>query len=185
MTRARYRQGLAWAIVVFAIVQASLAHAENRRIFSYDPANPATRAAAGAITFEFDQHLFSTHVLRIRATEGQATAELKGVGEDRLGRGGLNAAAAGKPEGRDIYEIEPREDGAAMIQALCPGAQTAWLAMDRLRANQGLRVLALGRAKGGPTRLCQTLDFNFRGEWRLPPGPSIDPRTVPHPHFPY
>ena len=185
MTRSAVDHGLAGLAAVLALAHAGLAEAENRRIFSYDPANEATRATAGPITFEFDQHILSTRVLRIRATEGQATAELKSVGEGQLGRGGLNAAAGGKPAGRDVYEILPKEEGAAMIQALCPGAQEAWLATDRLRANHDLEVLVIGRAKGAQARLCQTLEYTFHGEWRLPPGPGVDPRTVPHPHFPY
>ncbi len=167
------------------VLGAGGAHAANRRMFSYDPANEATRNLAGGLTFEFDQHLFSTHLLRIRATEGQATAELKGADEGRLGHGGLDAAAGGKPAERDLYEILPKEEGAVMIQALCPGAAQAWLAVDRLRANQDLRVLVISRAKDAPAKLCQTLDFTYHGEWRLPPGQSIDPRTVHQPHFPY
>ncbi|MHB8530633.1 MAG: hypothetical protein ACYC8V_14130 [Caulobacteraceae bacterium] len=172
-------------VMVLVFGTFSTAGAENRRIFSYDPADGPTRAAAGGLTFEFDQHLTSTRLLRVRATEGPATAELKRVGEGRLGPGGLNAAVGGKAAERDLYEIQPKEEGGAMIQALCPGAARAWLAADRLHANRDLTVLVVGAASGGPARLCRTLHFSFHGEWRLPPGPGVDPRTVRQPHFPY
>ncbi len=174
---------LALALVVVSV--AGAARPENRRFFSYDPANDATRRAIGAVTFEFDQHLLSTHVLRIRSTEGAASAELKSAGESGLGAGGLDRATGGKPEARDLYEILAKDEGAEMIQALCPGATRAWLATERLRANRDLQVLVVGREAGAPAKLCQTLAFTYHGEWRLPPGPGVDPRTVPHPHFPY
>jgi hypothetical protein len=185
MNRSRISLGVVGAAVVLLLLQAGGAQAATRRMFSYDPANEATRNLAGGLTFEFDQHLFSTHVLRIRATEGQATAELKSVDQARLGHGGLDGVVEGKPAERDLYEILPKEEGGAMMAALCPGAQQVWLAVDRLRANRDMRVLVISRAKDAPARLCQTLDFTFRGEWRLPPGPGIDPRTVHQPTFPY
>src|ERR1700722_2153798 len=92
MNRSRISFGVVGAAVALLLLQAGGVQAANRRMFSYDPANEATRNLAGGLTFEFDQHLFSTHLLRIRATEGQATAELKGADEGRLGHGGLEPA---------------------------------------------------------------------------------------------
>jgi len=162
------------------------AHAAALRIFSYDPADNDTRHAAGAVTFEFNQHLVSTTVLRMLATEGQASADLKPAKEAALGRGGLSALiGTGAPE-RDLYEVQASADGPAMIAAFCPGARRAWMALGRLKANRDLRVFVLGEdAPGATARLCRTLAFNFHGEWRLPPGARFDERQLERPKFPH
>jgi hypothetical protein len=129
--------------------------------------------------------LMSTKLLRIRATEGQATAELKAAPQDVVGRGGLSPLIGSQAIERDLYEIQPAEDGSAMISAFCPGARRAWLAFGRLKASQNLTVHVLGADAGGRARLCRTLEFAFHGEWRLPPGPAKDPDRLPEPHFPY
>ncbi|HEV2363833.1 MAG TPA: hypothetical protein VGS12_06490 [Caulobacteraceae bacterium] len=173
-------------LVVAAIAAGALpARAAQRRFFSFDPADAATRAAAGALTFEFDQHLFSTHVIAIRATEGEATADLQHVGEASLGPGGLDHAAGGHTDDRDLYRIKPDKEGGAMVSALCPGAKEGWVALPRIRADRDLVMLVIGRNAGGAAHLCHRLAFTFHGEWRLPPGPGVNPNSVPQPHFPY
>ncbi len=184
MSRARRVLALS-AVMALAAMGSITASAAERRIFSYDPADEATRTATGGLTFEFDQHLFSTHVLRVRATEGEATADLRSVAASTLGPGGVTAAVGQDPSEHDLYEVEPADQGEAMIQALCPGAKSAWLAFERLRANRDLHVLVIARSPDKPAKLCRSLAFTYRGEWRLPPGPGIDPRTIPTPRFPY
>jgi hypothetical protein len=176
-----------WRILaaLLLLAAATPAAGATRRIFSYDPANEATRTSAGALTFEFNQKLMSTRLLRIRATEGPATAELKPAPPEVLGRGGLSPLIGPTAIERDLYEIEPAEDGAAMISAFCPGARRAWLAFGRLKASQNLTIHVLGADAPGRARLCRTLQFAFHGEWRLPPGPAKDPDRLPEPHFPY
>ena len=172
-------------LAIVALAAAASADAAALRIFSYDPADSDTRHAAGAVTFEFNQRLMFTTVLRILATEGQASADLKPAKEEALGRGGLSALiGAGAPE-RDLYEVLPTGDGPAMVAAFCPGARRAWMAIGRLRENRDLRVFVLGDSPaGGPAHLCRTLAFNFHGEWRLPPGAKFDERQLERPRFP-
>lgn len=171
---------------------ASLAGAAQAavRIFSYDPANDLTRRTAGPLTFEFRQRLIFVTVLRVRSTEGQASADLKPADEGVLGRGGLSALIGDRAHERDLYEVEPTAEGLDMIHAFCPGSSRAWLAFGRVAENADLRVQVLGddpRAapRARHARLCQTLDFNFHGEWRLPPGPGVPLRDIPVPKFPY
>ncbi len=174
-----------FASLAAALALAGPAHASTLRIFSYDPSDAETRHAAGAVTFEFNQRLVFTTVLRVLATEGQASADLKPAKDEALGRGGLTALIGGAPE-RDLYEVLPSGDGPAMIAAFCPGARRAWMAFGRLRANRDLRVFVLGdTAAGAPAHLCRTLAFDFHGEWRLPPGARFDERQLERPKFPH
>jgi hypothetical protein len=156
---------------------AGSAHAANRRIFSYDPADAATREAAGQLTFEFNQKLLSTRVLRVRSTEESATADLEPAPPSAV-PGGTWRLVGPQARERDLYQILSAEDGPAMISAFCPGARRAWMAFGRLRANQDLRVYLLGDYPGG-AKLCRSLKFTYHGEWRLPPGPLMNPDTLP------
>jgi hypothetical protein len=144
------------------------------RIFSYDPANDSTRTTAGPLTFEFKQRLIFTTVLNIHSTEGQASADLKPADEHVLGRGGLSRLIGDGAQERDLYEVEPKAQGAELIRAFCPGSHRAWLAFSRLLEGRPLRVQVIGDdPAGGPARLCHTFDFAYRGEWKLPGGPGV------------
>lgn len=149
------------------------------RQFSYDPANEETRTAAGALTFLISQKMFSTRVLKLRATEAQATADLRRVDPSVLGR------SMERSSERDVYEVLPAEDGAALIAAFCPGSKRAWMAFSPVRLNQDLSVVVVGDspAGGGPRR-CHGFEFSFHGEWRLPPGTPPGFGPIGPPHFP-
>jgi hypothetical protein len=153
------------------------------RIFSYDAANDATRRVAGDLTFEFNQHLIFTTVLNIHSTEGKAAADLKPADERALGRGGLSRLIGEGAQERDLYEVEPKAEGAELIRAFCPGSRRAWLAFGRLAEARPLRVRVIGDdPAGGPARLCHTLDFGYRGEWTLPGGSGVPARDLLQPH---
>ena len=161
------------------------ARANSLHIYSYDPANAETRHTAGALTFEFNRHLVFTTILRVLATEGEAKAEVLPVSEQVLGRGGLSALIGTRAIERDLYEIQPQDEGVAMIAALCPNAHRAWLAFGRLKANHDLRIYVLGDSTpGAPAKLCRTLEYSFHGEWRMPSDARIDPGLVAPPQFP-
>jgi len=149
------------------------------RIFSYDPANDSTRSIAGDLTFEFKQRLIFTTVLNIHSTEGQASADLKPADEHLLGPGGLTRLIGANAQERDLYEVEPSDEGAELIRAFCPGSHRAWLAFGRLVEARPLRVQVIGdNPSGGPARLCHTFDFAYRGEWKLPGANGVPMRDL-------
>jgi hypothetical protein len=151
------------------------------RTFSYDAANQATRQSAGDLTFQFRQRLIFTTVLNLRSSDGPATADLKPAGEGALGRGGLSRLIGSHAPERDLYEVGAKDQGPELIRAFCPGSRRAWLAFGRLSESAPLRIYVIGdNPAGGPTRLCRTLDFAFRGEWRLPPPRIVPVRDVPN-----
>ncbi len=174
----------AW-LVAAAITAASPALADATRLYSYDPADAETKTAAGPLTFEFHQGLFRLTMVSVRATEAQATANLKPAGERDLGPGGLTPLIGARAPERDLYEVRPDQEGAALIAALCPGATRAWMAFGRPRLNRDLRVYVLG-AEDGPARLCRKLSFAFHGAWRMPGGRRdalLPPPYSPVPRF--
>jgi hypothetical protein len=151
--------------------------AAARRIYSYDSANPLTEQMTEAgLTFIFDRSLMTTRVLSILETHDVGQADLRPASQSALGPGGLGALIGPGAHERDLYEIVPKGDGRALIKALCHGADHAWLAFGPLRADQPLRVHALGHDPAtGRTRLCITLDYNFHGEW------AVGPPDLPQP----
>jgi len=165
--------------VIAALVAAAAgsARADAFRLYSYDPADAETRAAAGPLTFEFRKGLFRTVMVSVRATEAQATADLKSADERGLGAGGLKAFIGAAPQ-RDLYEVKTDQDGPALIAAFCPGATRAWMAFGAPRPYQSLRVYVLGPKDGaaGPIRLCRTLNFIYHGAWSAPPADKLPPR---------
>ena len=152
------------------MIFAPLARADPVRLYSYDPADAETRTAAGPLTFEFKQGLFRSTMISVRATEAQATAELQPVREGEVSATGLTPLIGATATERDVYSVKSDREGAALIAAFCPGATKAWMAFGKPRLNRDLRVFVLGpSANGGDVRLCRTLNFNFHGDWRLPP----------------
>jgi hypothetical protein len=175
-----FRRSLALAAV--ATLAAAGPAAAAVRIFSYDPANDATRTVAGDLTFAFKQRLVFTTVLNIHSTEGQASADLKPADEHVLGSGGLSRLIGPNAQERDLYEVEPKAEGAELIRAFCPGSHRAWLAFGRLVEAMPLRVQVIGdNPAGGPARLCHTFDFAYRGEWKLPGGRGVPSRDLLNP----
>jgi len=140
-------------------------------VYSYDPADPATKAAAGPLTFEVHKALIGpTKVLNLRSTEAAADAELRRASDRDLGPGGLTAVLGPRAAERQVYEIAPADQGAALISALCPGAKRAWLAFSEFGFNQPLKIAVLGASGASvKTRLCRTLAYDFHGEWSGPP----------------
>ena len=176
---------LASALVLLALSASAPARADAVQMYSYDPANTVTRRAAGALTFEFRRRLITTEVLRVDASTGQASAALREAADRDLGAP-IEALIGPTARERDLYEIRPEGEGAAMVRAFCPGADRAWLAFGRLRANLPLRVHVLGAATGSPAHLCATLNFEFRGEWRGPRvRDEVRQNEIRQPHFPY
>jgi hypothetical protein len=158
---------------VSALIAGALAGraAAATHIYSYDPADAATREAAGPLTFEIHKALFGpTKVLNLRSTVAAADADLKRATDRDLGPGGLAALLGPRAAERQIYQIAPTDQGAALISALCPGAKRAWMAFSEFGFNEPLNiaVIAAGAAPS-KTRVCRTLAYDFHGEWSGPP----------------
>ena len=167
--------GAAVAILLTAL--ATTAHAE-RRMFSYDPISPDAKRLTGAgLTVLFDQGLMGARPIKVLAT-GVPAQGLLIKGKDRdLGPKGL-AGLEGVDADASLYEIDPKaEQGRVYIRAFCPGATRLWLSFSRIAVRRDLRIQALGDdpKSSGPARVCGTLDFSWRGEWKLPDGRRPDP----------
>lgn len=185
MTGVRARPGMVLALAAIVAGAPTVSPAAALRIWSYDPANAETQHVAGRLTFEFRQRLMFQTMVRVLATDAQATAELRPANERELGAGGLARLIGPTAPQRELYEIDAKAaQGEAMIAALCPAARRAFLAFGRLRPYRDMRVYALGEDAAGAARLCRTLDFSFHGDWRLPPTGSLDARQLEPPQFP-
>ncbi|MEJ0065688.1 MAG: hypothetical protein WDM85_09800 [Caulobacteraceae bacterium] len=177
---------LAFATATAVLLVAAQPASAAVRIFSYDSANDVTRRVAGDLTFQFNQRLIFTTVLNIRSTEGRASADLKPADEHALGGGGLSRLVGAGSQERDLYEVKADGEGVELIHAFCPGSSRAWLAFSRMVEAKPLRVQVIGDTPGGGAHLCHTLDFNYRGEWKLPTTtPPIRPGDLKEPRFPY
>ena len=159
---------------------ATAAHAE-RKMYSYDPVSADAKRLTGAgLTVLFDKTLTGTRVTKVLATGVPVQGRLIGGREKDLGPGGLKAIE-GVDADAALYEIDPKfEQGKIYIRAFCPGATRLWLSFGRLGVHRDLRVQAFGDTPkdgpgGGSARLCGTLDFSYRGEWKLPAGARPDP----------
>lgn len=175
--RLEARLGLLATIASLAALAIAGPAAASKRIYSYDSANPLTEQMTEAgLTFIFDKSFMTTRVLRILETNDIGAADVKPASEGELGPGGLTAVIGPNARERALYEIEPKDDGAALSRALCPGADKVFLAFGPLAADQPLRIRALGHdPKTGATRLCITLDYSFHGQW------AVGPPDLPQP----
>lgn len=174
------------APALFALAFAAGPATAAVRYFSYDPANEATRRASGALTFQFNQRLVFVTVLRLESTEQRAAADLRPADEHALGPGGLSRLIGKTAQERDLYAVAAGDQGPELVRALCPGSTRAWLAFSRIAAGRPLRVQVIGDAPdGGRTRLCETLDFTYHGEWTTPaPTPHIRQEDMLTPKYP-
>ena len=162
--------------LTLACLAAGTAHAE-RKMYSYDPISPDAKRLTGAgLTVLFDKKLTGTRVVKVMATGVPVQGRLIDGREKDLAPGGLKAMD-GVDADAALYEIDPKfEQGKIYIRAFCPGSTRLWLSFSRLGVYRDLRVQAFGdNPKGGPARVCGTLDFSYRGEWKLPAGKRPDP----------
>ena len=141
------------------------------QIYSYEPASPAARSLTqSGLSFVFERGLTGgARIRKVIQTGDQGEATLKGASDKDLGAGGLRAALGKEAPAGGLYEIDPAEDGAAFVNAVCPGAARAWLAIGALKRFRDLTMQTIGRDKDAPAaRHCATLAFTFRNEWTLP-----------------
>jgi hypothetical protein len=158
------------------------AHAETR-MFSYDPISPDAKRLTGAgLTILFEPRLAGR----------QAD---QGAGHRRAGPGLAEATAArrisvpaawramdGVDADASLYEVDDKTaQGKIYVRAFCPGSKRLWLSFSTIAMRRDLRIQAFGddpkAARSEGPRLCGTLDFTYRGEWRLPNDRRPDPMS--------
>lgn len=160
---------------VLALLAAAPAQAAEKRMVSYDSASPqATRMTGAGLTFVFAKSFMRTRVLAVHATAVPVGVILDPAPEMNRKLDPLMGQDAGTGT---LYAIQPNEkQGPVMAQAFCPGSTRGWLAIGHIAHAQPLRVHAFGDdPKTGEPRLCGVMDFDFRGEWRLPRANTADP----------
>ena len=162
--------------LTFALLTLPAAAHAGQRIFSYDPADAATRARIdNGLTFVFDKGLFSMRVKELFSTQAAASAFVEPVSDRELGAP-LNRIVP--PDGAtELYRISDREQGPGMVRAFCPGSTTGWMVFSPMRARSPLTIHVLGDdAATGKAKLCTTLRLTYRGEWAPPPQYRNTPR---------
>jgi hypothetical protein len=163
---------IAFCLAIALGVSVAAGASAAKKIYSYDSADPATEAMTEeGLTFVFDKSpLGGQRVISIMETHDIGQADVRPASESELGAGGIDGALGHRSQERALYEIvQTGGQGRALVRALCPGADRAWLAFGPLRADEPLRIDALTRDTAtGRSRLCRTLAYQFHGEWDLP-----------------
>jgi hypothetical protein len=166
-------RSLVIAILIIGSV-AGPATAETRYL-AYDAADRVTQALTRGVTLEADRGLFGAiSVRRMISTSQRGAADIRRGGPDAVRR----ALPAGSTEG-SIYAIAPEGDGRGLTRALCPAADEAWLVLGRVRLGRPLTLHAVGRWPDGAYRHCVQLSYSWRGEWSMPPAPTLGDSGAP------
>jgi hypothetical protein len=163
--------GLLATSAALSPLAASAAWAETR-MFSYDPISADAKRLTGAgVTILFSEgFLGATRPIKVLATGVPAEARLKDGRQKELGPGGL-AAMDGVDADASLYEVDAKAaQGKIYVRAFCPGSTRLWLSFSTIALRRDLRIQAFGDnpKEQAKARLCGTLDFSYRGEWRLP-----------------
>ncbi|MDI6625560.1 MAG: hypothetical protein QME55_12580 [Brevundimonas sp.] len=149
--------------------------AAETRYLAYDAADRITQALTRGVTLEANRGLFGAiSVRRIISTSQRGSADIR--------RGGPGAVRRALPAGSTesaIYHIEPEGDGRGLSRALCPGSEEVWLVAGRVRLARPLTLHAVGRWSDGAYRHCVQLNYDWRGEWAMPPAQALDDSGAP------
>ena len=173
-----------WGGAALALMAVSAARAETR-MFSYDPISPDAKRLTGAgVTILFNQGLLGGgRPIKVLATGVPAEARLIGARRSDLGPGGLSAMS-GVDADAALFEVDSKAaQGKIYVRAFCPGSTRLWLSFSTIVIRRDLRIQAFGddpkvaQNSAAKARLCGTLDFSYRGEWRLPKNRAPDPMS--------
>ncbi len=163
--------GAAVLLLALAAGAAPTGALAGQAIYSYEPASDAARVLTDTgLSFLFETHLFGGQTIkRVIQTGDIGSADLARASDQDLGPGGLKAVLGGKAAAGELYQIEPEHEGAAFVNAVCPGAKQAWLVIGPLKRFETLTIQGVGKDAGARSaRLCSTMVFSFRSDWRLP-----------------
>lgn len=149
--------------------------AAETRYLAYDAADRVTQALTRGVTLEADRSLFGgISVRRIISTSQRGSADIRRGGPDAVRR--VLPAGAGETS---VYAIAPEGDGRGLSRALCPGSDEAWLVLGQVRLGRPLTLHAVGRWSDGAYRHCVQLSYDWRGEWSMPPAPTVGDGGAP------
>lgn len=152
-------------LAVLTVVSAAAPARAETRFLAFDAADRVTQALTRGVTLEVRRGLFGgVSVRRIISTSARGSARIEYGGPDNVRRA--------LPEGSNeasVYTIPTEGDGRGLSRALCPGSEQAFLVLGRVRAGRPLTVHAVGRWADATVRHCVKLEYNYRGEWALPP----------------
>jgi len=162
---------IAYVTAALALFASVPAHAAEKGMVSYDAESPKARELTGeGLTFSYVKGLLHTRITAVRATAVPVGVVIKPLDDGRIA-GKLDRLAGEDARLGTLYQIADAQDAQVMIQALCPGSKTGWLSIGPIQHARPLKVLAFGDDPGtGEPKLCAAMDFQFRGEWRLPDG---------------
>lgn len=152
-------------LIPLAVILVATPAAADTRYLAFDASDRVTTALTRGITLEVDRGLFgAVSVRRIISTSARGAAS--------IARGGPDQARRVLPEGAGestVYSIVLEGDGRGLARALCPGSDATFLVLGRVRAARPVTMHAVGRWPGDQYRHCVALNYDYRGEWALPP----------------
>ena len=160
-----------FSAAALALLSVVPAKAAEKGMVSFDAVSPKARELTGeGLTFSYVKGFLRTRVTAVRATAVPVGVLVKPVDDGGL-TAKLDRLAGEDAKLGTLYTIADAQDAQVMIQAFCPGSKSGWLSIGPIMHARPLRVLAFGDDPGtGEPKLCAAMDFQFRGEWRLPDG---------------
>jgi hypothetical protein len=153
---------------VLAVAAAGSAAAGDHRWFTYDADSPAAKHRSADITLEVEPGVLSSKVVKLYRKRGNDLDLNRPDGTFHVGD--LDALL-GREETQNlrVYAVDT-QDGEGFAQGACKGADRAWVALKAVKPYQPVRIYVLRYdAQAKAPALCETLDYRWRGEWRLPP----------------
>lgn len=160
-----HRLLIAFASVVLALIALATPAAAGTSYLAYNPSDRITTALTRGLTLEVHKGLFgAVAIRRIISTTSRGSADIQIGGPDQARR----VLPDGSGE-TTVYTIPTEGDGRPLARALCPGADQTFLVVGLVRAVRPLTMHAVGRWPDGQFRHCVQLNYDYRGEWALPP----------------
>ena len=153
------------ATVLLALAALATPAAAGTSYLAYNPSDRITTALTRGLTLEVHKGLFgAVAIRRIISTTSRGSADIQSGGPDQARR----VLPDGSGE-TTVYTIPAEGDGRPLARALCPGAEQTFLVVGLVRAVRPLTMHAVGRWPDGQFRHCVQLNYDYRGEWALPP----------------
>lgn len=164
MTRAL----LALAVLIVGLAAAAPASA-GTRFFAYTATDQATRYRTGDVTLELRTPDFFFGPTRVVGLWRRRGADLPlGRESNAFSQEALSTATGRSAQGLVVYAVD-EEAGRGFAQGSCVGAPRAWIAVAAPQAYQPLVVYVLRQGSSGAPELCETLNYAWQAEWRMPP----------------